>query len=49
MMLYTLDSPYLYQAMDDWITDCEPINEIDYEKEFEIADERYHRDREDDE
>ena len=48
-MLYKIDSPYLYQALDDYITDCEPIRDRDYEAEIEKADERYHRDREDDE
>ena len=48
-MLYKIDSPYLYQAMDDYITDCEPKMDRDFERELEIADERYHRDREDDE
>ena len=48
-MLYRIDSPYLYQAMDDYITDCEPKSDRDYERELEIADERYHRERENDE
>ena len=48
MMLYKIDSPYLLDAIDRYITDCEPIRDKDFERELDVADERYHREREDD-
>lgn len=48
-MLYRIDDPLLFVALDDYITDCEPKRDIDYEKLLDFADEKYHRESEDDE
>lgn len=46
-MLYRIDDPRLFVALDDYITDCEPKRDIDYEKLLDFADEKYHREKED--